>query len=291
MTPTWRWLPYVWATMLTVAVAIARLYFGADWLTDVMGGLTLGLVWVAALGLSLRRHTRTAPSWRGLGAVSLATLVVAFSATSLAFQAADLQRYRPVPEPVAMSAIQWREGGWRSLPQWREDLRGRDDHPLNLQYAGDPQRLTASLTATGWKPAQMLALDNFLRLLSPSQPLRELPVIPHVHDGHHGSVVLVRDAGDDSRLVLRLWATPYRIEGTAPLWVGAVTSQHKKAILDLLAVPTTDADSEGAMRSAKADLAALHPKRPAEDAPLLLDSLPEGAPPSEAPASLGTGQD
>ena len=51
MPQAWRWLPYALAAMLATAVAIARLYLGAHWLTDVVGALALGLAWIAALGL------------------------------------------------------------------------------------------------------------------------------------------------------------------------------------------------------------------------------------------------
>jgi undecaprenyl-diphosphatase len=271
MSPTWRWLPYVWATTIAVAVGVARSYLGAVWLTDTIGGMALGLVWVAALGLSLRRHTRPARSWRGLETVAVGTLLLAFVAASLTMHDADMARYRPVQEPVGMTAATWREGGWRALPRYREDLRGTQDHPLNLQYAGDPAKLADALEPAGWARAAMLAPKTLLKLLSPATPLSDLPVIPHVHDRRHGSLVLVREMPDDRRLVLRLWATPYRIDGVHALWVGEVTSQHKRVLLDLLAVPTTDADTVSPMEHAIADLAVLHPLRPDEGAPLLVE--------------------
>ena len=71
MTPTWRWLPYAWAGMLITLVGSSQLYFGAHWLTDVLGSLTLGLAWVATLGLAYRRHRGSETDWHRLGAIAL----------------------------------------------------------------------------------------------------------------------------------------------------------------------------------------------------------------------------
>ena len=146
-------------------------------------------------------------------------------------------------------------------------------HPLNLQYAGDPQILTQALAAQGWQAADTLSFENALRLLSPSLPLMELPLIPHVHDGHHEALGLVKQEGEEGRRVLRLWATPYFIDGRQPLWVGNVTDQHKRIILNLLAIPATGKDPTAALTATVPDLAALNPQRPAADGPWLLEGM------------------
>jgi membrane protein DedA with SNARE-associated domain len=273
MPQAWRWLPYALAALLATAVGISGVYFGAHWLTDVIGGLALGLAWVAALGLSFRRHTRPAPSWHGLAALSSAVLVLAFGITSLSFHASDLALYQPKRDSIALPEAQWRAQDWLELPQWREDIRGTNGDPMNLQYAGDPQVLTRGLTAQGWRTAETLSFENAVRLLSPSLPLMELPLIPHVHDGHHEDLGLVKPEGEDGRLVLRLWATPYLIDGRQPLWIGNVTSQHKRLILNLLAIPATEKDTATALSTAALDFGALHPERPAADGPWLLEGM------------------
>lgn len=270
MSASWRWLPYALAAMLVVAVGVSRLYFGVHWLTDVLGSVTLGLAWVAALGLAFRRHTHPAASWRGPGLVSTSVLAVAFAGSTLFSHGEDLAFYQPVQEEIRMTETQWQEGGWQRLPQQRHDLRAKGGHPLNLQYAGDPQALARSLAEKGWQPERPLGLDNAIRLLSPSLPLQELPIIPHVHDGQHEVLGLVKQEGDERRLVLRLWPTPYRIDGRTPLWVGNVTAQSKRAILKMLAVPSTLPDTQTPIRAVERDFSDLHPSRTETDGPLLL---------------------
>ena len=270
MTQAWRWLPYATAALLITAVAIARLYFGAHWLTDVLGGLGLGLAWVAALGLSFRRHTRPAPSWHGLAAVSSLALVLAYGLASLTFHQADLALYEPKRKRIDLTTVAWQAQDWARLPQWRTDLRGINGQPMNLQYAGDPQAIVQALEGQGWKRADTLSPANAIRLLSPSLPLDELPLIPHVHDGHHEDLALIKPEGEDNRLVLRLWATPYWVDGHEPLWIGNVTAQHRRMILNLLAMPATDTDTEQPLAKALPDFAALTPRQPVAAGPWLL---------------------
>jgi len=275
MTPTWRWLPYAWAGTLITLVGSSQLYFGAHWLTDVLVSLTLGLAWVATLGLAYRHHRRSETAWRRLGIIALGTLVVAFGLHSILSQGPDPVLHHRSPAATAITEAAWRTKVWRILPQTRDDLRKTGHYPLNLQYAGRLADLRAQLAPKGWEPGPGLGWGTAIKLLSPALPLAQLPVIPHVHQGHHEALTLVKQGPDKDRLVLRLWPTGYRIDGKTPLWIGNVTAQHRRVILDLLAVPTTDTDTQGPLDSVRKDLSALCPFRPDRTAPLLLQIPPD----------------
>jgi len=270
MTPTWRWLPYAWAGMFITLVGSSQLYFGAHWLTDVLGSLTLGLAWVATLGLAYRRHRESKTTWQRLGAIALGTLVVAFGLQNILSQDPDpALRDQPLAA-TAITETDWRTRVWRTLPQTRDDLQKVGHHPLNLHYAGQLADLCGQLAHKGWEPGPRLSWGTAIKLLSPSLPMAELPVIPHVHQGRYETLTLVKHSPGNGRLVLRLWPTGYRIDGKTPLWIGNVTAQHQRIILDLLAVPTTDTDTQGPLDSVQEDFSALHPFRPDQTAPLLL---------------------
>lgn len=274
MTPTWRWLPYAWAGMLITLVGSSQLYFGAHRLTDVLGSFTLGLAWVAALGLAYRRHRGSETAWYRLGSVALGIFVVAFGLRSILSQGPEPAFHHRPLAATAITEADWRTRVWRILPRMRDDLRQAGHYPLNLQYAGRLVDLRGQLADQGWEPGPRLSWGTAIKLLSPSLPLAELPVIPHVHQGRHEALALVKQHSGNGRLVLRLWPTGYRIDGKTPLWTGNVTAQHKRVILDLLAVPTTDADIQDPLDSVQADFSALHPFRPDQAASLLLQAIP-----------------
>jgi membrane-associated phospholipid phosphatase len=240
-----RWVPYALAAVLVTGVAGSRVYLGAEWLTDVLASLALGVAWISALGLAFRRHSRFDPRWSALGGVALITLVSGLALRDWLDAGRDLTRYTPAEPVEILTRAQWLAGGWRQLPDRREDLRQRHAQPLTLQLAGDPEGLQTALAPSGWQPAERLRWGNALLLLSPSLALAALPVIPQVHDGRHESLVLTQDGPDGTRWVLRLWSTRFRLSEGQPLWVGNVTRQRKEVILDLIALPTTDPTPSG----------------------------------------------
>ena len=256
LAPAWRSLPYIASATLVTAVAVARIYLGIEWLSGVLATIALGLVWVAALGLAFRRHTADEPLFAGLWPVAIGTLALAVSLQTWARHDADLAARRPSQTPIAVSAADWRSHLWQTLSLRREDVWQRANQPLDIQYAGTPQSLSAALAARGWEPAERLDLSNSLQLFSPDLPLQDLPVAPQVHAGRHEAVALVKRRPDGGRLVLRLWATRYLLEGT-PLWIGNVTAQRKDIVLNLFVIPATVQEFTAPRAELERDLTAL----------------------------------
>ena len=109
----------------------------------------------------------------------------------------------------------------------------------------------------------MLDWGNSLKLLSPNLPLQELPVLPQVHEGRHGTFVLAKNLPDGGRQVLRLWDSGYRLgEKQNPLWIGTVSDQIKLTPLNLFAIPATSDRFGDAYGSLLKDLAPAQPEQP-----------------------------
>ena len=242
---TRRWIVYLAAAFLIVPIAFARLYLGIHWLTDTLAGLCLGLIWVTVLGIAYNRHPKAAVQWRGL----LAYSVIALLATDLLHvgfdYGADLQRYQPKTTLHMLAREQWWTGGWRDLPQQRLDFRGHHRQDLVLQWAGGRQELETRLRAAGWRAAPGLDLRGMLLWLSPRVELRELPVLPQIHDGSEDDLTMVRyDDRSDTRWVLRFWDIDARLrEGDLPIWVGSLIRQKREPRMRLFTFAVDDPQS------------------------------------------------
>ncbi len=253
----WHWLPYSLTVLLVTAIAFSRLYLGAHWFSDVLGGISLGLVWVALLGIAYRVHPAPRISPPRLIPVALVCLLGLWAWHSSQRFEADLARYQPYQQqPRVLHLNAWLNGGWQRLPAYRNDLEGRHHHPLDVQWAGTLQRLEQLLSARGWqRPAA--AWTGLPDLFASDVGVDRLPVLPQVHDGREEQLLLTRSGGDRDHLrVLRLWPGGYQLESGAPLWVGNV-SLLRESRLKVFTLLITDDDFDTPLRELQQDLGGL----------------------------------
>lgn len=250
-----RWWVYALVASLTLLIAFARLYLGAQDLGSLLGVLSLGVAWVALLGIGYRNHPaeRVAPL-----KLSLLSLVVV--ALSMAWHAPqqfdeDLKRYAYAEESVVISQQQWL-AGTVPLPAYRTDLRGSRQHQLNLQYNGPLAALEGNLIEAGWQRPPEVDITSWLLWLNPNTPLSQMPILPQVHDGRYHELLLTREA-DGALLALRLWRSHYRIgNAESVLWLGSV-SELRAESRGGLTVPRTQPDYEVAKQALLNELAKL----------------------------------
>ncbi|MEW6353590.1 MAG: VTT domain-containing protein [Pseudomonadota bacterium] len=272
-----RWIPYALVSVLVVAITVSRLYLGVHWLSDGLGGLVLGLAWVALLGVAYRRHMPRALPERLLTATALATLLIAASWHISQHHARDVERYALSYTIRALGAQEWWERDWQTLPAYRVDLQGQPEQPLNVQWAGALSDLRAQLVAQGWREPVELNFNSALQWLVPQAELTQLPVLPQVHDGRHEALLLVyplpaATRQESKRLVLRLWTAdtvlrddastavrpPRRMQRGAAhdntavsgtgLWVGNVTRQRLLTPLPALTIARSEAEMNAPLK-------------------------------------------
>ena len=225
--------------LLAGLIAFSRLYLGAHWLSDVLGGSSFGVAWVALLGIAYLRRPVPSVSARGLLVVAAVALILAAGVHAVKQRAVDITRYAIRHELTLIAEPGWWSQGWQTLPAWRIDIEGEYEQPLTVQWAGSLESLRGRLTKQGWQEALPLTGKNLLLWLDTRRPAMQLPLLPRVHDGRHEMLALMYPiAGDsNSRLVLRLWPSEMVLqEQRRPLWVGMVmqeTIRHPLAWFNL----------------------------------------------------------
>ena len=94
--PTWQHVGVVAVGGLIMLIGVSRVYLGAHWMSDVLGGLAFGVAWLALVALAYTYQCTERLRERGLAALLLA----AFGASAIVHIAtahgADMQRYAPV---------------------------------------------------------------------------------------------------------------------------------------------------------------------------------------------------
>lgn len=266
----WHWVPYSMAVFMVVAIGFSRLYLGVHWLSDVLAGWSLGLAWVALMGIAYRHHPAPAVSTKIFTPLAVSTLILLAGFYGSQQLDKDLAFYRPLTTtPVSLNRSDWIDDGWKALPAYRDDLEARRIHPLDLQWSGEIQAIETHLKSRGWRTRKSADARDMLVLFNGDASLRELPVLPQVHQGESQQLLLVRDLADDSRLLaLRLWKTEYRIgDQQSPLWVGNVSYLFVDERLRLLRFLRTDADFSSALDLFSQDIGDVALQRVQRDIP------------------------
>jgi undecaprenyl-diphosphatase len=232
--PTARTAFAMLATILVSLIAFARLYLGANWVSDVAAGLAFASAWVAGLGIVYMSHQLRPVRVGGLIAVSLAVLIASGTLHAQAAFRDDMRRYAVRTGVVRMTAAYWWSDGWSRLPTHRVDLAGGLGEPMVLQWVGALPDLRARLIEHGWREPPPLTLASQLAWLETGADLNELPVLTRLHDGRPTRLILIRTdeskSGRPARLILRIWRAPVAIMagGEEPyrLWLGSVVEQR-----------------------------------------------------------------
>lgn len=246
--PAWRLVVALGAATLIFLIAFSRLYLGAHWLSDVLGGLAFGSAWLALLGLSYlgRQAGRIEP--KGLLAAGCSALILAGGLNIYRSHATDSDRYSVKVRTPSMAASDWWASDWQQLPVRRIDLTGETNEPLTFQWAGDMKDLQDILERNGWRNSADWTPLNALNWLSVQTDSAVLPVIPLFASGRLPSLTLVRPnsggALTSSRLVLRVWVVDFELTNgrTSPLWMGSVVEERFYHPLSLVTLTSTQPD-------------------------------------------------
>ena len=223
--------PYLLSGAIVTLLGFARLYFGAHWLSDIVGGILFGLLWLLVLGIAYRRRVRRSFWMRPLAGLFYATFAVA-ACWHAPRAAPDVLAQFESPQAARMiDAATWWTTDWRTLPAHRDErtARGDAEHggPLDLQIAGSLDAIRARFEAAGWRTQAQASWIEVLGLLDPKRALPDQPVLPATLDAR-AEALLLRAPGPTrtTERVLRLWRAPATLSDGRPLWLGSAQTMR-----------------------------------------------------------------
>ena len=264
--------PYLVSGVVATLLGFARIYLGAHWLSDVVGGMLLGIVWLLALGIGYRSHVNRSFWMRPLAAIFYLT----FAAAALwhAPRAVDpmLANLTPPPPTATLAPARWWDEGWRTLPSRRNERDLALRWPLDVQVAGPLQTLQAHLEARGWTAQPQADWIATLGLLDDDIQPPDQPVLPATLDTEAETLLLRRQVSQERAQVLRLWRAPVALDDGTPLWVGSVQTLHHTRPFNLFALWQPRADGHAAwedLRDAVRELDARTEPHPQSGLPVL----------------------
>ena len=252
-----RQWPYMIGGALTTLLAFAELYLGAHWLSDVIGGMLFGIVWVLVLGIAYRRHVARSFWMRPLALGFYGVFAIAALWHAPRSIEATLAQHAPAPPPRTLALEAWWASEWTRLPAQRTETDTLRRWELDLQYAGSASTLQRRLEQHGWRVQRQAGWIATLGLLDDDKTPEQQPVLPATLDGRPEALLMRRTLGPNDAIVLRLWLAPEQPRGATPLWIGATQQLHFSRPLRIFGLWRPIADGAASHEALVEDLAGM----------------------------------
>jgi membrane protein DedA with SNARE-associated domain/membrane-associated phospholipid phosphatase len=217
---------YLLTGVLVLLISISRLYLGAHWFTDVLGGWLLSTALLMLVSLSYNRHPEKKIKARGLILIVFLMVIGGASVEEYRHHETLTQNYAMLDWPIYTTTMTswWNQDGDEHLPLNRIGRVGVSAELFNLQWVGELDEIQNELLSHGWeKPADQNWVTVLHRLTDVSSA-EHFPLVSPLYLDKEPVLVLVKHVlGEKKLVVLRLWNSNVIIEGVnKPFWVGSI---------------------------------------------------------------------
>ncbi len=224
---------------LILAIGFSRLYLGVHFLSDVLGGYLLGLLWLIA-GICLvewhlfargEKPVAECPSFPVR--LTSATLILAellfYSHSGLHYNPARNSSASPVAtQPVSMDIVS--DFDRYRLPRFTEAITGKQQEPLNVIIVAKDVTLMANIfKAAGWQPVDPVTISTVAKTLTTllgNESYPTAPIAPTFWNGKINDVGFEKPTPAQTvrhRHHLRLWKTDLITTDNSRIFVGTVS--------------------------------------------------------------------
>ena len=221
-------------SMLIVAIGFSRLYLGVHFLSDVLGGYLLGLLWLIIGICIVEWRFFEAPRQARAGSTSgTRALTAIFILAELVFYVHSGIHYNPVrhvfeSQEVKVIGSEIVNGLSRyKLPRYTETISGEQQEPLNvIIVVRDDAALRHALETAGWKaadPVSFSSLAKTAKALLFNENYPTAPMTPSFWNGRVNELVFEKPTLRQTvrqRHHVRFWRTNLATGDNKRVYVG-----------------------------------------------------------------------